>query len=64
MTQFVETRPKIYSHLKNNDSGDKKENKQKSINCLENNDIILRLQHWFRSEPHNVFTANVKKTAR
>ena len=32
-------------------------------NCLENNERILRLQKWFRSEAHNVFTKNIKKTA-
>ena len=74
-TEFVALRPKIHSHLTDDCKEDKKAKGTKKCvikrilkfnnykYCLLNNEIILKSQQIFKSEGHNVYTAEVNKIA-
>ena len=73
MKEVVALRPKMYRHLSDDSNvHEKVKGTKKCINkrdvkfqhceeCLENNKAILRSQHRFSSEAHNVFTEEVNK---
>ena len=73
MTEFVALRPKTYSHLMDDGNSDKKaKGAEKCVikrrlkfngykNCLLNNEIISKSQQIFKSEAHNVYTAEINK---
>ena len=75
MAEFVGLRPKTYSYLINDGSGDKKPTGTKKCiikqrlkfedyeKYLQNNKIILRSQQRFKKEAHDVFTEKVNKIA-
>ena len=77
MAEFAALRPKTYSYLMDDDddSEAKKAKRTKKCvikrmltfldykDCLLNNEIILELQQRFKSERHNVCTAEINKIA-
>ena len=75
MIKFAALRPKTYSYLIGDGNSNKKAKGTKKCvikgrikfldykDCLLNNEIILKSQQRFKSEAHNVYTEEVKKTA-
>ena len=75
MTEFCGLRPKIYSYLMDDDRRDKKAKGTKKCvikrrfifndykDCFLNNEIILKSQQRFKSERHDVYTAEFNKIA-
>ena len=73
MTKFVALRPKTYSYLINDEvkkvkGTNKRITKRnlkfwKYVNCLLNNEVILKSQQRFQSETQNVYTEEFNKIA-
>ena len=76
LTETVALRPKKYSYLIDNGNTTIKTGKGTKMcvikrilkfndykNCLLNNQVILKSQHRFKSEAHNVFTDKINKIA-
>ena len=72
MTEFAALRPKTYSYLMDDGiSGKKAKGTKKCVikrilkfkDCLLNNEIVLKSQQRFKSEPHNVYAEEVNKVA-
>ena len=75
MTEFVALRAKTYSYLMDDNIEVKKAKGTKKCvmerilkfsdykNCLLDNEIILKSQHRFKSEAHDVYTEEVNKIA-
>ena len=75
ITEFVNLRPKTYSHLINNCNEDKKAKETKKCvlkrmikfndykNCLLKDKVILKSQQRFISKKHDVYTENINKIA-
>ena len=74
MTEFAVLGPKTYSYLMGDGKNDKKVKGTKKcfkkilkfsdyMDCLLNNEIILKLQQRFTSEAHNVYTEEINKIA-
>ena len=73
ITQFIALRPKTYSYLTDNDKIDKKAKGTKNCvikkmikfddykKCLSNDKVILKSQHRFISNKHDVYTEDVNK---
>ena len=75
MTEFAALRPKTYSYLMDDCNREEKAKGTKKCvikkiikfndykDCLLNNEIILKSQHRFKRETHNVYTEEVNKIA-
>ena len=75
MTEYVALRPKTFSYLTDDCEEDKKAKGTKKCvikrrlkfndykDCLLNNEIMLKSQQRFKSEKHDVYTAEVNKIA-
>ena len=75
IAEFVALIPKTYSYLKDDGNTDKKAKGTRKClikrilkfkgykNFLLNNEVILKSQQRFKSEAHNVYTAEIKKIA-
>ena len=75
ITEFIALRPKTYSYLTDNDKIDKKAKGTKNYvikkmikfddnkRCLLNDKVIIKSQHRFISNKHDVYTGDVNKTA-
>ena len=75
MKEFCALRAKTYAYLMDDDSEKKKSKGTKRYvmkrrlmfenykDCLFNNKIILKLQHGFKSDHHDVYTVEINETA-
>ena len=75
MKEFCALRAKTYAYLMDDDSEKKKSKGTKTYvmkrrlmfenykDCLFNNKIILKLQHGFKSDHHDVYTVEINETA-
>ena len=75
MTEFVALRPKTYAYQTDDDRRIKKAKGTKKCvtkkvlkfndykNCILNDKVVLKSQHRFKSERHDVYTEKVNKIA-
>ena len=75
MMEFVELTAKTHAYLRDDNPGKWKEKETKKcvierrlmfenyIDCLLNNEMILKLQQRFKSDHHNVYTKQINKIA-